>query len=390
MVSKDELKTLIEATTATRCVSLYMPTVRAGDETLQNPIRLKNELRVAEERLIQSGLRGKEARKLLDPVEHQVREGGFWEHPENGLALFCSSELLKIFFSPLCFEERVFVGNRFMIKPLIPLFSDGQSFYILALSQNQVRLLKGTRFHVVDVKLEGVPKNMAEALDLDNPQRQLQSHVFAGVPTGGSRPSMMFHGSGAGTEDKEEKGEILSYFLKIDRGLQKILAKENAPLVLAGVEYQHSIYREASSYLHLVTQGIHGNPDRLSAEELHRRAWEIVQPIFDQEMEDAKALYRQFLGEGTGKASRDVREIAPAAYYGRVGRLFLPEAQECWGNFSPDTGEVSLHLEDLPGPEDMDMLDFAAAYTFINEGQVYVLQPGQMPEPVPAAAVFRY
>lgn len=390
MVSKDELKTLIEARTATRCVSLYMPTVRAGDETLQNPIRLKNMLRVAEERLVQSGLRGKEVRKLLDPAEHQVREGCFWEHPENGLALFCSPELLKIFFSPLCFEERVFVGNRFMVKPLIPLFSDGQPFYILALSQNQVRLLKATCFHVEEVELEGVPKSLSEALALDDPDRELQAHVFQGVPTGGSRPTLMFHGNGGGTEDKEEKSELLYFFQKIDRGLRGILVESKSPLVLAGVEYQHSIYREANSYPHLVMQGIHVNPDRLSAEELHRWAWEIVQPIFDQEMEDAKALYQQFMGEGAGRASQNVREIVPAAYYGRIGKLFLPVAQECWGNFSPDTGEVSLHPEDLPGPEDMDLLDFAAASTFINDGQVYVLQPGQMPEPVAAAAVFRY
>jgi len=390
MVSKDELKALIEARTLVRCLSLYMPIVHGDDGVHQSQIRFKNMLRVAEERLVQSGMRGPEARKLLDPIDDQALEAIFRQHDENGLALFRSPELLKMYSSPLGFEERVFVGIRFMIKPLLPLFNEDRLFYILALSKNQVRLLKGTRFHVEEVELEGVPKNMAEALNLDNPQQELQGHVSGSVASGGSRPTLTLHGNGPGTEDKEEKGEILRYFQQIDRGLHPILKEENAPLVLAGVDYLHSIYRKANTYPHLVKQGIDGNPEELSAEELHRRAWEIVQPIFKQEIEDAKALYRQNMGEGNGRASRDVSEIVPAAYYGRVAQLFLPEEQERWGNFNPVTGEVSLHPEDLPGPEDMDVLDFAAAYTIIQNGKVYGVQPGQMPEAVPAAAIFRY
>ncbi len=50
----------------------------------------------------------------------------------------------------------------------------------------------------------------------------------------------------------------------------------------------------------------------------------------------------------------------------------------------------SLHQTDQPSLEDMDILDFAAAYTIISRGKVYVLQAGQMPGSETAATVFRY
>jgi hypothetical protein len=47
------------------CVSLYMPAHRAGRETEQDPIRFKNLLRQAEERLHAEGMRSAEARNFL-------------------------------------------------------------------------------------------------------------------------------------------------------------------------------------------------------------------------------------------------------------------------------------------------------------------------------------
>jgi len=48
-----------------RCVSLYMPTHRAGRETEQDPIRYKDLLREAEERLMANGLRSPEVQEML-------------------------------------------------------------------------------------------------------------------------------------------------------------------------------------------------------------------------------------------------------------------------------------------------------------------------------------
>ena len=51
------------------CVSLYMPTHRAGREQQQDPIRLKNLLAQAETKLLANGLRRPEIQKLMQPAE---------------------------------------------------------------------------------------------------------------------------------------------------------------------------------------------------------------------------------------------------------------------------------------------------------------------------------
>jgi hypothetical protein len=43
-----------------------------------------------------------------------------------------------------------------------------------------------------------------------------------------------------------------------------------------------------------------------------------------------------------------------------------------------------------PGPQDEDLLDFAAVQTLMHGGRVHVLPEEQMPETEPVAAVLRY
>jgi hypothetical protein len=56
--SKTDLRQLVNNASAP-CVSLYLPTHRAGPETQQDPIRLKNLLRKAESGLQAEGWRGR-------------------------------------------------------------------------------------------------------------------------------------------------------------------------------------------------------------------------------------------------------------------------------------------------------------------------------------------
>ena len=68
--------------------------------------------------------------------------------------------------------------------------------------------------------------------------------------------------------------------------------------------------------------------------------------------------------------------------------LLVPVGQQVWGSFDPETMAVDLHSE--PQPDDQDMLDFAAIHTLLNGGAVYTVDPGELPDGVPAAAIFRY
>jgi hypothetical protein len=381
VLSRIELKTLVEKR-GEWCVSLYLPTHRAGRDIQQDPIRLKNLLRNAEERLLAGGLRTAEARSLLAPAQALLQDEMFWRHQSDGLAIFLSPTEFHSYRLPLKFPEIRVVTDRFHIKPLLPLVQSGQRFFVLALSQNQVRLLDCTQHHVDEVDLENVPTSLAEALKYDDPEKQLQFHT--GTPSGQGQRAAIFHGHGVGVDDAKDR--ILRYFQQVNKGLQTVFQDERAPLVLAAVEYLLPIYRGANTYAHLVSEGITGNPDTLPAQDLHQQAWTIVQPLFQKARADAVAQYRQLTG--TKRASNTLEEIVPAAYHGRVECVFVAVGVQEWGTF--DTADNTVHVHRAAEPGDEDLLDFAAVQTFLNGGTVYAVPPPEVPDNARLVAVFRY
>jgi hypothetical protein len=387
-LSKLDLRALIEKTVPPH-ISLYMPTYRAGSEVQQNPIRFKNLLTQAEDGLFEYGLRRPDAKAILEQAQDQLLlDEGFWQQQEDGLALFISPDLFQYYRLPISFNENVMIGKQFQVKPLFQLFQDEVHFYILALSQNEVRLLEGTRYQVQEVNLEQMPSSLAEALKWDDPERQTQSHTTSGSQLGGNRggPEMTFHGHGVGKDD--EKTNILLYFRKIDKGLHDFLATENAPLILAGVEYVFPIYQEANTYKHLLEQGIPGNPEDLSGEVLHSRALELISTVVQKGQDETIALYNQQVGMHTGLASKNIVDIVQSAFAGRVEHLLTIDEAQVWGSFSPDTGEVIIHPDKTIRSE--DLLNTASIYTFLNNGSVHLLRENEIPQGVSIEAVFRY
>ena len=386
IVTTDELKTLTQTVQEGPCVSIYLPTHRAGPETRKNSIRLKNLVTEAEKLLLEQDVRGPDARKLLEPARAMIDNHDIWQHQQDGLALFMAAGLFQSYQTPLRFEELVLVGNRFHLKPLMPLLSDNGTFYLLALSQNQTKLYRGDKFSFEEIDLDTVPQSLAEALRFDEPEKQHQYHTASDTPgspaTG--RPAI-FHGHGVGTDD--EKENILRYFQQIDRGLRDYLAEDDPrPLLLAGVEFLFPIYKKANKYPNLLDEGVTGNPEALSVEDLHEQAWQVVDPYFREARKEAASQYRNLLN--SGQASKDIREILPAAHYGQVDTLFVAVDHQQWGTFDPQTDTLQLHDEPQNGDE--DLLDLAAVQTLLKGGTIYAVAPEKVPDQAPMAAIFRY
>jgi hypothetical protein len=301
-----------------------MPTYPTSPEAKQNPIRFKNLIREAEERLKMSGLRVSEVKRLLKSAKMLLKNSIFWQRQGNGLATFISSEFFRHYCLPVTFKELLVVTDRFHIKPLLHFFSNDGRFFVLALSQNDVRFFHCTRYSANEVELEGVSRSLSEALKYDDPEKQLQFHTR--TPAGTGQRAAMFHGHGVGIDDVKEN--ILRYFHQIDHGLHDLLKKEQAPVVLAGVEYLFPIYKEANAFLNLMENGITGNPEGMRPEELHRQAWDIVKPYFLKAQDKAAEQYRQL--SGSELTSKDLKEIVRAAHDGRIDLLFVAVGIQKW------------------------------------------------------------
>lgn len=382
LLTKERLDSLM-SNTGPHLVSIYMPAHRLPSESEQDPIRLKNLLTSAEEQLRARKLRTPDIQALLQPAYDLLGHSAFWRHQSDGLALFLGAEGMQTLRLPLHFSELVVVGDFSHVKPLLPLFAGDGRFYVLALSQNQVRLLEGTRHSVAEIMLQNVPTSLADALRYDDPESQLQFHTASAPSGAGGRPAI-FHGHGVGTDDS--KSNLLRYCRKLDAGLLEVLRDQDAPLVLAGVDYLLPIYREASHYKRLLAAGVPGNPDEMSVDALHAAAWPLVEPDFRSQVEAATARYAA--NANTERATVNLKAIVSAAHQGRIDTLFAPLGRRQWGAYDPVRDRCDLFAEQLAGAR--DLFDLAAVQTYLHGGTVYALAPEAIPGDATIAAIMRY
>jgi len=386
MISRTEFRTLAEQRGET-CVSLYIPTIRAGSEIQQNPIRLKNRLAEAEDQLRAAGLDTPEIASLLQPARQIIDDEVFWQKQSDGLVLFLAPNLSRAYRLPLDFESLTVVSDHFHLKPLFPLLMHNGQFYLLTLSQQNIRLFQGSHYSISEVNIEDVPTSVSSLLDYNEVERHLQFHTRTRTPgqAPGDRPGV-YHGQGA--VENDEKADIRKYFQRIDDALQPFLDDGKRPLVLAGVDYLLPIYWEANSYQHLAEDEIEGSPKTWDTETLHARAWEIVEPIFADEETETRQRYKALQANAPSRTAQDVADIVSAAYFERVEALFVDKDAHRWGTFDPETNEVAEHDEQQAGDE--DLLDLAAIHTFLNSGKLFSVPHASMPEDTAAAAILRY
>jgi len=321
----------------------------------------------------------REVNALLQPAQALLEDSYFWEHQYEGLAVFMAVDDFHYYPLPFSVEELLVIAQSYYVKPVLPLFTRNGHYYILAISLNEVRLFEGTRYGVGQTALpDGIPANMEEALRLDDSQKSLQMH------SGGS--GGMFHGQGPG--DEEQKAWIEQYLNLVDTSLKEIFREQNAPLVLAGVDYLLPMYRKVSEYQNIMEEGITGNPDHLRPEELQEQAWHIVETYFQQETKKTVEQYQQLAD--TDKATDNVEEIVAAAFNGRVDKLILSVENQIWGAFNPKDGKVTRSSNGQSKKFNLALLDFTAMNTLQNGGTVFALSQDEMPTDSPVAAVFRY
>jgi hypothetical protein len=374
--TRADLRTLLEQREGP-CVSLFMPTSRGGAEA--DPVRFRNLLDQAQERLVARGLRAPEARDYLAPLHSLLADDSFWPNQCDGLAVFAARDFRRVYRLPCAFREEVEVGTLFQVVPLLPLLAGDGRFFVLALSQNAVRLFQGSRFAVAPVDLKRAPHSLAEAMRTHDRDEVLTFHTR---PTSGGTWGAIFEGHGVGIDDK--KDDLLRYFRQIDRGLHEVLREERAPLVLAAVDYLVPIYREANTYPHLLEKWVEGNPDHITAKELHDRAWALVAPHFREELRRAVGVHHQ--ASAAGKATADPRQAVPAACRGEVETLFVAEGRHLWGKMDTDTSQAELHDRAEAGDE--DLLNLAALQTLRHGNAVFVLPPDGVPGAGAVAATY--
>lgn len=371
------------------CVSIFMPTREFGANLQAELLRLQQLLDQAVVELVAQGLSLAKAQEMLAPTRsHMENSQHFLQKRSAGLAIFLAPGTSLVYHLPLVVKEIVKVGEHFYLEPLFSWLSGDGKFYLLALSQNQVKFFRGTRSTLEPVALPDVPHSWAEVQPYSEAESMRQVHSGGSSGLGSRHPAPVYTGQGSTGDEKLIKQEIAQFLQQVDRAVNQVLAGQTAPLLVAGVDMLRGLYKEITHYHYLLPDPISGNPDHVSVEALQARAWNIVAPLFQQSRQQAILLYRQLAGTQVGRTTRTLRLALLSAYEQRIDTLFVAADAQQSGTFDPATRVIEI--DEQPQVGDEDLINLAAIYTLRNHGIVYVVEPGELPDAAPMAAILRY
>jgi len=379
-ISRDDLRQLATMD-GEYVVSIYMP-AKVGADNRQNPIRFNNLLRTAGQKMLDRKIGEPAVQKMTVSARTLLDRPDLWQESAHGLAVFVSRDSIRAWPLPFACEEKCVVGEHVYLLPLVSWGTNDAPYFVLAVSQNAVRLLEGTRARIQEVALPGLPANLSEALNYDVRQETAQMH--SATPRLAGKEGAVFHGQGG--EVDVAKQQLTSFFREIDRAVSDYLQLRSEPLIFAGVDYLFPIYRAVNSYPNLASTPITGNPDSLIASEIRVRAWPLVEAfVRSRNWVEAEKYWNSV---AHGRTSNRSDEVLAASSAGAVETLFVAPGARQLGTFSPDSGKVQYH--DTPQRDSEDLVNLAATFVLRTGGVVKTVLSGNVPGGGMMAAVMRY
>ena len=366
------------------CISIYVPTSRAGEEVDQKhaQLKLKNILNDVHATLDASGIVNKELNASLQKLELLLNDVQFFRHQSDGLAIYLQGSNMSYFTLPVKFEPSYYISDHFYLIPVLPFFNDDGTFYLLALSQQKASLYEGSRHFISEIILDEIaPDSLEDAVNKDNPEKSLQFRS-----AGGSDKGVLYHGQGSGKDDRQK--ELEKYFRSLDQAVNSILGEEKAPLILACVDPHFPVYRDLTAYNYLFPKHIPGNPDEMDAQLLHEKGWHLVKDHFLAERKAVRAQIRD-LSAG-GRTSYSLEEIVPASLDGRVESLFLRSENDKFGLYDQEKRAL-LRVKSRKEENNVSLFNMAAIHTLLKGGRVFLDKLKNMPfKDSEINALFRY
>ena len=348
------------------CMSLYLPTTPVAQDAQADRMALKNLAKVGLDQLRAAEVDKRDLLPIEEEIDDLVEDDEFWRFQARSLAVFVTPEHIVTFRLPNALTAMVEVSDRFHLKPLLRSVTWPQAAYVLALSQNAVRLVEVSGdLPAATVKVEGMPTDAASAVG--------KASIL------GRSPSGRIHGS------EGQKVRLRQYARQVDQALRGLIQGRETPLILAVNEPLDGIYRSVNTYPHLAAQGIRGNSDMLTDAELAATAREILDGLHRTELEALHALFEA--RSKAGRATNDIAQAARAATFGAIDTLLVDIDGVIPGTVGDDG---SITLKDGPCAQSYGVVDEIAGRAFTSGAWVLGVRRADIPGGASLAAILRY
>lgn len=361
-----ELKALISLR-SDACLTIYVSTTPQTQKAGASRVAYGNLVKSGIEQLEQIGIDKRRRAMLEGELDALKNDEDFWRLQANSLAVLATPDRIRTFRLATAVTDTVQVSDRFHLKPLLRAMAFPQTALVLALSENDVRLIEiFADLPPSQVRVPALPKSAADAVGRASVNNLTQNTRIANA--------------------EGQTVLLRQYARKVDSALRAVLAGRDTPLILAATEPLAPIFRTVNSSSSLLERGISGSPDRLSEAELADAARTILDQHYRDQIEDTRQLYETRSGER--RATANVEETARAATRGAVEVLMVDIDQTIPGTLSDSDGAVTRVA--AADARSYDILDEIAGRAIMAGAKLLAVRKDDIPEGAPLAAVLRY
>lgn len=344
-------------------VTITLSTHRTSPENKQDPIRLKNLLNQASERLL-SEFSKKEVASLCDRLIALGEEVDF-VNAKDGLVLFANQDFGRLVYLPFKLKERVVIDETFFTRDLVFALNRTPRYWVLVLSEKPTRLYEGTKQDLLEMKEEGFP--------------------LTHTGPGGEAPLPGGFGISRSAHRDERHRQ---FFRQIDAALSKFMADDPLPLAVVGVDRFLAFFNEVSQHKNAVVAILTGNHDNTGPHELAKLVWPLVKEGLAAQRQQVFEDLEKAIGER--RVTSTIGEVWRKAADGR-GHLLLVEEDFHYPAVVDETGRHLQAADDptAPGVID-DAVDDVIEEVLRKQGQVVFVDAGSLDVHQRIAMILRY
>ncbi len=270
------------------------------------------------------------------------------EHLDKGIIVFYSNEYQGYLRVQSTINDLVVVADSFHIKPLLRIKNNERGFFLVAISARAVN---------VSVEING---HLYRMDSIKNPVREEDQNT------------------------NKSKPDAKDFIAHAAAELNKSLSLYKLPIILAGVTEHLGQMKRSLHHSMILEESIVGNVERMKAEELREKCFELLEPYYHRKEEEA--INELNLAVKKNVAITYIEDIAVSAVYGKIKKLFVVENKQLWGVVDKHTGEIFISPKQTNSHDD-DILDDICQLVLAKGGEVVVLKDAANVKGYIAAAI---
>ena len=348
------------------CVSIYLPTTPLPQDSVVSRTQLKTFGKAALDQLDEAGCDKRRQASIGDHLAEIEEDDEFWRFQAHSLAVLLTPETMRTFRLPNRLTAMVEVSDRLHLKPLIRAITFPHEAFVLALSENAVRLVEVfADLPPQQVTVDELPKSAADAVRRASVNDRSPSRRIQGL--------------------EGQKVLLRQYCRRIDAALRSVLAGRNTPLILAAIEPLASIYRLINTYPSFTQATIATSPDRTTDADL-AAARSILDGIYARDLQSMRDLFESRRGQG--RATTDLSDAARAATFGAIGQLMVDIDEVIPGTVDEEDGRVTF--AERASAQNYSIVDEIAARALLSGASVLGVRKEDIPGGASLAAILRF